>query len=451
MSTRRLQVLINDQRVGTLTEESGIWGFQYTDAWCKSASGFPITSALALNDSLQRDGSTHRPVQWFFDNLLPEETLREVIGKEEGVPYADAFGLLERLGAESAGALVLLPEMPIPAPEDGNGDSAEKSNKGAIPLDRNELSRRIRQLPVSSLSSQSPKRMSLAGAQHKMVVNFEPLSARLSEPLAGSPSTHILKPNSTAPGYPNSVVNEVFTLRLAAKLGLKVPRVWRMYVPEAVFIIERFDRKVHVEGLEPSRLHVLDGSQMLNESAIYKYSSARFANLIRLIHLCRNKAATRLAMFQWIVFNTLVGNSDCHLKNISFLVDAQGIKVAPFYDLLSTAVYHSRAFADEQAIWPQEPLAMPVAGASTFAEVTRQRLVDTGMHLGLAKGTSEREVVRMVTNLAADADVLIAQMEAEYAELGLMGKPPNPAMAAERHLLRAIRYVVIEDMLARVR
>lgn len=30
MSTRRLQVLINDQRVGTLIEESGIWGFQYT-------------------------------------------------------------------------------------------------------------------------------------------------------------------------------------------------------------------------------------------------------------------------------------------------------------------------------------------------------------------------------------------------------------------------------------
>jgi hypothetical protein len=57
----------------------------------------------------------------------------------------------------------------------------------------------------------------------------------------------------------------------------------------------------------------------------------------------------------------------------------------------------------------------------------------------------------MVNNLAAAADVLIAQMEAEYAEPGLLGKPPDIVMAAERHLLRAIRYVVIEDMLARVR
>ena len=456
MNTRSLNVLINDHQVGTLTEENGIWAFQYNEAWCASAGGFAITNALPLTGSIQRDGSTHRPVQWYFDNLLPEETLREVIGKEEGILPADAFGLLERLGAESAGALVLQPAMPTPAHVGGKGETRDagdkgyKGYKGTLSLGLAELSRRIGRLAVSSLSSQSPKRMSLAGAQHKMVVNFDPLTARLSEPLKGTPSTHILKPNSTATGYPNSVVNEVFTLRLAALLGLKVPKVWRLYVPEAVFIIERFDRKAQAGDLEPLRLHVLDGCQMLNQSAMYKYSSATFDNLNRLIDLCRNKAATRLAMFQWIVFNTLVGNSDCHLKNISFLVDAQGIKVAPFYDLLCTAVYHSRALADDQAIWPNEPLAMPVAGAATFADVTRQRLVETGLHLGLARGTSEREVTRVVNHMAKAADGLMAQMEAEYAEPGLMGQPLLTTQATERHLLRAIRYVVIGDMLNRV-
>ena len=115
MSARSLHVLINDQWVGTLTEENGIWGFQYTETWCNHATGFPIGTALPLNGTLQRDGSTHRSVQWFFDNLLPEEALREVIGKEEGIPPADAFGLLERLGAESAGALVLTPTLPVSA------------------------------------------------------------------------------------------------------------------------------------------------------------------------------------------------------------------------------------------------------------------------------------------------------------------------------------------------
>lgn len=438
MSIRSLRVLINGQWVGTLFDERDIWAFQYTEAWCNHAAGFPITAALPLSTALQRDGATQRPVQWFFDNLLPEEALRAVISQEEGIQAADAFGLLERLGAESAGALVLQPEGPSDVP------------KGSQALSRDELSRRIRQLPKSSLSSQSPKRMSLAGAQHKMVVNFDPHSCQLMEPLKGSPSTHILKPNSTAPGYPHSVINEVFTMRLAARFGLKVPMVWRLYVPEPVFIIERFDRKVDSREQEPLRLHVLDGSQMLNESAIYKYSSATVAKLNNLIDLCRNKAAARLAVFQWIVFNTLVGNSDCHLKNISFLVDGQGTKVAPFYDLLCTAVYHARAFADEQAVWPNEPLAMPVAGASTFGEVTRAKLVQTGIQLGLALGTSEREVNRFVSKMAVFADDVIQQFESEYAEPGLMGVPPNTTIAAERHLLRAIRHVVIGDMLARV-
>lgn len=204
MSIRSLRVLINGQWVGTLFDERDIWAFQYTDAWCHHAETFPITAALPLHTALQRDGATQRPVQWFFDNLLPEETLRAVISQEEGIQTADAFGLLERLGGESAGALVLQPEE--------HSDVAS----GTQALSRDELSRRIRQLPKSSLSSESPKRMSLAGAQHKMVVNFDPHSGQLTEPLKGSPSTHILKPNSTAPGYPHSVINEVFTMRLAA-------------------------------------------------------------------------------------------------------------------------------------------------------------------------------------------------------------------------------------------
>jgi hypothetical protein len=72
------------------------------------------------------------------------------------------------------------------------------------------------------------------------------------------------------------------------------------------------------------------------------------------------------------------------------------------------------------------------------------------MKLGLARGTSEREVTRLVNHMAKAADGLMAKMEAEYAEPGLMGQLPDTAQAAERHLLRAIRHVVIGDMLTRV-
>lgn len=84
--------------------------------------------------------------------------------------------------------------------------------------------------------------MSLAGAQHKMVVVLR--DGELFEPLPGTPSTHILKPNRPAAEYPASVIDETLTMRLAHRLGLAVPSVALRYVPEPVYIVERFDREL---------------------------------------------------------------------------------------------------------------------------------------------------------------------------------------------------------------
>ena len=40
-----------------------------------------------------------------------------------------------------------------------------------------------------------------------------------------------------------------------------------------------------------------------------------------------------------IAFNILIGNHDAHAKNISLLHTPVGIRLAPFYDILSTQVY----------------------------------------------------------------------------------------------------------------
>lgn len=440
MSQRTLAVLINGEWMGDLTDQNNLWGFQYAASWLSRRHPYPLSPSLPLGPEPLLDGATVRPVQWFFDNLLPEETLRTVIGREEGVPAEDAFGLLERLGAESAGALVLQPH------------GAEDAVQGTQELSHEVLSARIRKLPVASLHRQAPKRMSLAGAQHKMVVCFDPATGGLAEPLKGSASTHILKPDSTAVGYPRSVVNETFTMRLAAMLGVRVPSVWRLYVPEPVYIIERFDRIRGADG-RPLRVHAVDGSQALNESGHNKYASATFPALLRLVGLCLNRAVARLEIFRWILFNTLVGNSDCHLKNISFLIDSEGMRVAPFYDLLCTAVYHTPALADEPStrVWPAETLAMPVAGAANFCEVTQEKLVATGMELGLGKGTAVRETARMIARLPDAADGLIERMTAEYGAMPILAQIPPETRAAELHLLRAIRHVVIADMLRFVR
>ncbi|MDF2463836.1 MAG: protein HipA [Ramlibacter sp.] len=123
--------------------------------------------------------------------------------------------------------------------------------------------------------------MSLAGAQHKMLVVMR--GGELFEPLAATPSTHILKPNHQSSDYSASVMNEFFTMRLAKSLGLDVPAVHRLYAPQPVYIVERFDR-VRVQGsaADPDgvgRRHVIDTCQLLNKSRAFKCAAANLQTL----------------------------------------------------------------------------------------------------------------------------------------------------------------------------
>ena len=45
----------------------------------------PVSPALPRSQLLHRDGATTRPVQWYFDNLLPEEHLRVRIATEANI------------------------------------------------------------------------------------------------------------------------------------------------------------------------------------------------------------------------------------------------------------------------------------------------------------------------------------------------------------------------------
>jgi serine/threonine-protein kinase HipA len=44
-------------------------------------------------------------------------------------------------------------------------------------------------------------------------------------------------------------------------------------------------------------------------------------------------------LLMWFWFNLVIGNNDCHSKNLAFLQTPKGLRLSPFYDLLSTAIY----------------------------------------------------------------------------------------------------------------
>jgi 23S rRNA maturation mini-RNase III len=116
-------------------------------------------------------------------------------------------------------------------------------------------------------------------------------------------------------------------------------------------------------------------------------------------------------------------------------------------------VHYTRLSADVAAIWPSEPLAIPIMGASVFADVTRDKLLKTGTALGLPPATAAREVTKMVQALPGAADALIAELEHEFASIAARSTQREAMTAtkgADAQLLRGVRSIVIGEMLRRV-
>lgn len=434
MNGRSLRASINQTEVGALQEVAGLWSFRYADAWRNNPQGFALSPHLPLTTESLLDGASLRPVQWYFDNLLPEEGQRVLLAGDAKLDTADAFGLLAWYGAESAGSVTLLPP-----------DAEPQAVEPLRPLPDDALEARVRQLPKAPLTHGAIKRMSLAGAQHKLAVVLQ--DGALFEPAGATPSTHILKPDHPDEDYPHAVINEWFVMRLAKRIGLDVPDVHRRYVPSPVYLIDRFDRIPDAHGWQ--RRHVIDACQLLGLDRSFKYSQGSMESLAALANACRSPAVARPRLFGWLVFNALVGNSDVHLKNLSFMVSHEGVQLAPFYDLLSVASYDTPAFGKKA--WPaQTQLAWPILGVRHFSDINRGLLLEAGAALNLAKGTAERLLENLRSRITQEAEVLYAEVEAENA--GIANERPvlSATMAGESRCLRTILHTVVKEMAEQV-
>lgn len=435
MSERYLIASINQLEVGRLQEVSGLWSFQYSKAWLKNSASFALSPHLPLTPDAQMDGASLRPVQWYFDNLLPEEGQRILLAKDAKIDAADAFGLLAWYGAESAGSLVLLPP-----------DAPFQSDEGLRTLPDETLEKRIQELPKAPLTHAAIKRMSLAGAQHKLAVVLR--DGEMFEPAGSTPSTHILKPDHPDEDYAHSVVNEWFVMTLAKRMGLDVPDVHRRYVPSPVYLIDRFDRFVGEQGWQ--RRHVIDACQLLGLDKSFKYTQGSMDRLGEIAAACRSPAVARTNLFRWLVFNVLVGNSDAHLKNLSFTVSYEGIQLAPFYDLLSVAVYDTPAF--DKKSWPQKTeLAWPILNVNHFANINRQLLIDAAAVLNISKSTAVRLIDNLCNRIESESLLLYTEIQNDNNNI-IQARPEISAtIAGESRCLRTILHLVIKEMVQRLR
>lgn len=339
----RLRVWANVRPMGWFGHAAGEFFFEYDAQWLAQPGGYPLAPQFAL----QAGPFTGHLVRSFFENLLPEGTALEDVLAALALRNASTLDLLGHLGQELPGVLSLLPE-----------DAQPEFLQTYRPLPFETLSARLRsQQPL--LVSNDQTTMSLAGAQEKMGLRWDVKKGTLSESVGLSPTTHILKPDTRQARYQPSAINEYACMQLARALKLPVPDVWLLRVPEAAYVVQRYDR-INVAG-NIVGLHQIDGCQLLGHGAGWKYQRqgglASIPKLVEALRALPVRGTDLLQLQRWVMFNYLIGNADAHAKNISVLVDDTGYRLAPMYDLLCV-----KAYGDEH-------LALYIGDEDTFDAV----------------------------------------------------------------------------------
>jgi serine/threonine-protein kinase HipA len=373
-----LAVWIEGQRVGTLGTASGRFVFRYHASWLRGTWSYPLSPHLPLRVTPFEDDAGDRRVQWLFENLLPEGRIREALARHARIQASDTFGLLARLGRESAGALVLLSEDELPDP-----------SQPYQPLAREALRRLIADLPrVPLLAAGGRARVSLSGTRHKLALHRQGGGFLL--PVHGASSLVIKPDDAPRDRFPFSPANEHFCLALARRIGIAAPPTELLHLPQPVLLLERFDRTVDDAG-QVSRLHQLDLCQLLNRPASDRsegQGGITFEEAFRALDHTRQPAVSRNQLLRWRVFNYLIGNSAAHAKDIAFLLSASGTTLAPAYDLLCVRAHgedfgqmamtiggqvrHGRVAAEH---WDR--LARQVSIAPAFLRRLRRELAQT--------------------------------------------------------------------------
>ncbi len=348
----RLRLWANLRPMAWFGHSAGEYFLQYDEQWLAQPGCFKLAPQFPLQNGEFRGHS----VKVFFENLLPEGDSLEDILSVLQLRNAETLDIMGALGQELPGILSILPEGEAPSA------AQQYQDLGLIDLETRLNAQRERRMPLL-LSNQHHTSMSIAGAQPKMGLRYIPAKAKKAtqffESMGATPSTHILKPDSLQPRYQPSAINECACMKLARAMKLPVPNVWLVRVPETAFIVERYDR-IEVDGNIICK-HQIDGCQILGIGPGWKYERvARLVSLPLIFTALRDlqiKGADMLQVQRWVMFNFLIGNADAHGKNISVLIGSEGIRLAPFYDLLNV-----RAYGDEG-------LALRIGDAETFEEV----------------------------------------------------------------------------------
>ncbi|WP_461255248.1 HipA domain-containing protein [Treponema sp. R80B11-R83G3] len=327
--SRKLNVYLCGEKVGVLSEDDLL---QLTFQYDNNAS--PLSVRLPVRE----ESYPHALTYPFFENLTPEGEAFEILTKEHASGN-NVFSILGRFGGDCAGAVAFYETTP--------DNSGEKTSE----ISSRKIAQIIDKLPQDPLltSIENPPRLSLAGAQSKFAVYKLDKKYYRSSDVA--PTTHIIK--ITNKRFPDLLQNELFCMKLAKVILSNVSEIELLEAEGRPYLeITRYDRYINNRTVQ--RIHQEDFCQALGIVSGKKYQTgggAKIKDCYRIINeFSENRLSDIIRFMEWIIFNYLIGNTDAHAKNLSLLHTGSGVKLAPFYDLLSTEVYPESVIDHEMAM-----------------------------------------------------------------------------------------------------
>ena len=316
---KELGIYYGDRIVGEfgITEQAEYY-ITYSEEWLRT--GFPVSVHLPLTQEIYKG----KAVEYFIENLLPEAGIRLAIAQKHGISADNYFSLMQHIGHDCAGAFSL-----------GAPQSAGEYKE----LTTDELKEILRHLPQYPLTSRRKGvSFSLAGAQNKIPLYFE--GGKFHLPLYGAASNTIIK--TPISRVENSVANELFCMRLGKRVLHHVAEVGYLPLGDvSSLVVHRYDRISSGKTLQ--RTPQEDFCQLACLPSVMKYECDGGPGFRLCAELIRKYSALPIQdinyLARWAVFNLCIGNMDAHAKNLSLYAVGENLRLAPFYDLISTLQY----------------------------------------------------------------------------------------------------------------
>ncbi|NQY37602.1 MAG: HipA domain-containing protein [Alteromonadaceae bacterium] len=400
-----ISIFSQSETVGTLEFiEPGICTFTYDDFWVENR--FPISPCIPFDAEY-----SPQTIANFLRNLFPEGDAFDLLLASQNLSKNNLYAILVTIGMDTTGILSF-------------SDIRYKKEKTLLrEITEKELVQKLSSNDIQELITWDGKyRLSVAGVQNKLNV-FIDANSRFMLANGKYSSTYILKFSSKK--YESIVINELFCMKLAKEVNLKVANVsYRKFREHDSLIVERFDRKTTLTGVK--KRHIIDSCQALDLPPEYKYEhnfgsgehvqhirdGVSFNKLFKLAKTCSVPAIVTQHLVDWMIFNLIIGNSDAHGKNVSFFVGSTGITITPFYDLVSVTYEASKNKKIDTS------LAMAIGDNFDIASITAYDLLSLADDAGIPFSFIKKRVARLSTLIMTKVDALNFD-ESELSEKNL--------------------------------